>query len=101
VAGRGWANEIALLLAEFGVPASVGSRMVKMEKARRTDSAPGRVWCWFSMRDNSWVRLLADVTGLVNQRLMVRNEYLPAFRPSVGVFKLQKTDVTSDRGRST
>jgi hypothetical protein len=30
------------------------------------------------MRDNRWVRLLAHVTGLVNQRLLLQNEYLPA-----------------------
>lgn len=28
------------------------------------------------MRDNKWVRLLAYVTGLVNQRLLLQNEYL-------------------------
>jgi len=30
------------------------------------------------MRDNNWVRLLAYVTGLVNQRLLLQNEYLVA-----------------------
>src|SRR5512141_3389013 len=30
------------------------------------------------MRDNKWVRLLAYVTGLVNQRLLLQNEYLMA-----------------------
>src|SRR4030095_4626410 len=30
------------------------------------------------MRDNKWVRLLAYVTGLVNQRLLIQNEYLIA-----------------------
>ena len=30
------------------------------------------------MRDNRWVRLLAYVTGLVNQRLLLQNEYLIA-----------------------
>lgn len=30
------------------------------------------------MRDNKWVRLLAYVTGLVNQRLLLQNEYLVA-----------------------
>jgi len=30
------------------------------------------------MRDNKWVRLLAYVTGLVNQRLLLQNEYLIA-----------------------
>ena len=30
------------------------------------------------MRDNKWVRLLAYVTGLVNQRLLLHNEYLVA-----------------------
>ena len=30
------------------------------------------------MRDNKWVRLLAYITGLVNQRLLLQNEYLVA-----------------------
>jgi putative transposase len=30
------------------------------------------------MKDNSWARLLAYVTGLVNQELLLRNEYLAA-----------------------
>jgi hypothetical protein len=30
------------------------------------------------MRDNKWVRLLAHVTGLVNQRLLLENEYVAA-----------------------
>lgn len=30
------------------------------------------------MRENKWVRLLAYVTGLVNQRLLLQNEYLVA-----------------------
>ncbi len=30
------------------------------------------------MRDNKWVRLLAYVTGLINQRLLLQNEYLIA-----------------------
>ena len=30
------------------------------------------------MRDNNWERLLAYVTGLVNQRLLLQNEYLIA-----------------------
>ena len=30
------------------------------------------------MRDNKWARLLAHVTGLVNQRLLLQNEYLIA-----------------------
>ena len=30
------------------------------------------------MRENKWVRLLAFVTGLVNQRLLLQNEYLVA-----------------------
>jgi hypothetical protein len=30
------------------------------------------------MRDNKWARLLAYVTGLVNQRLLLQNEYLIA-----------------------
>ena len=34
----------------------------------RTDSAPNRVGCSFTMRDNKWVRLLANLTGLINQR---------------------------------
>ena len=30
------------------------------------------------MRDNQWIRLLAYVTGLVNQELQLQNEYLAA-----------------------
>jgi hypothetical protein len=30
------------------------------------------------MRDNKWVRLLTYVTGVVNQRLLLQNEYLAA-----------------------
>jgi hypothetical protein len=30
------------------------------------------------MKQNSWVRLLAYVTGLVNQELLLQNEYLAA-----------------------
>lgn len=30
------------------------------------------------MRDNKWVRLLAYVSGLINQRLLLQNEYLVA-----------------------
>ena len=30
------------------------------------------------MKDNKWVRLLAYVTGLVNQELLLQNEYLAA-----------------------
>ena len=30
------------------------------------------------MKDNRWARLLAYVTGLVNQRLLLQNEYLIA-----------------------
>jgi hypothetical protein len=30
------------------------------------------------MRDNTWVRLLAYIAGLVNQRLLLQNEYLAA-----------------------
>src|SRR6266581_1302376 len=32
----------------------------------------------FLMPDNKWARLLAYVTGLVNQRLLLQNEYLAA-----------------------
>ena len=32
----------------------------------------------FLMTDNKWVRLLAYVTGLVNQKLLLQNEYLAA-----------------------
>ena len=34
--------------------------------------------CCFLMQDNKWVRLLAYVTGLVNQRLLLQCEYLAA-----------------------
>ena len=30
------------------------------------------------MKENKWVRLLASVTGLVNQELLLQNEYLAA-----------------------
>ena len=30
------------------------------------------------MRQNSWVRLLTYITGLVNQELLLQNEYLAA-----------------------
>ena len=30
------------------------------------------------MRKNNWARLLAYVTGLVNQELLLQNEYLAA-----------------------
>ena len=30
------------------------------------------------MKDNSWARILAYVTGLINQELLLRNEYLTA-----------------------
>ena len=30
------------------------------------------------MKENRWIRLLAYVTGLVNQELLLRNEYLAA-----------------------
>jgi len=30
------------------------------------------------MQENNWVRLLVYVTGLVNQRLLLQNEYLIA-----------------------
>ena len=33
------------------------------------------------MHENKWVRLLAYVTGLVNQRLLLQNEYLSAEKP--------------------
>jgi hypothetical protein len=32
----------------------------------------------FLMPDNKWARLLAYVTGLVNQKLLLQNEYLIA-----------------------
>src|SRR3954449_5036774 len=32
----------------------------------------------FLMPDNNWARLLAYVTGLVNQKLLLQNEYLAA-----------------------
>ena len=33
------------------------------------------------MKQNSWVRLLTYVTGLVNQELLLQNEYLAAENP--------------------
>src|SRR3954453_4875894 len=32
----------------------------------------------FLMPDNKWARLLAYVTGLINQKLLLQNEYLAA-----------------------
>ena len=38
------------------------------------------------MQDNKWMRLLAYITGLVNQRLLLQCEYLAALaEPSVAV----------------
>ena len=34
-----------------------------------------------TMQDNKWARLLAYITGLVNQRLLLQNEYLSAENP--------------------
>ena len=31
-----------------------------------------------SMKDNKWLKLLTYVTGLVNQELLLQNEYLAA-----------------------
>jgi hypothetical protein len=33
------------------------------------------------MKDNRWARILAYVTGLVNQELLLRNEYLAPENP--------------------
>ena len=38
----------------------------------------GRVRCRLNMHDRKWVRLLAYVTGLVNERLLLQYEYLVA-----------------------
>jgi hypothetical protein len=32
------------------------------------------------MKENRWARLLAYVTGLINQELLLKNEYLAAIR---------------------
>jgi hypothetical protein len=32
----------------------------------------------FLMSDNKWARILANVTGMVNQKLLLQNEYLAA-----------------------
>jgi hypothetical protein len=48
-------------------------RMVKKFNAR---SAP--LSCSFIMKDNKWVRLLAYITAMVNQRLLLQCEYLLA-----------------------
>jgi hypothetical protein len=37
------------------------------------------------MKGNQWARLLAYVTGLVNQELLLQNEYLAAENRTVGV----------------
>ena len=41
-------------------------------------SRAGGVLCSLRMKENKWVRLLAYVTGLVNQELLLQNEYLAA-----------------------
>ena len=38
------------------------------------------------MRNTQWARLLASVTGMVNQRLLMQNEYLTG--PSTGSYDL-------------
>ena len=37
------------------------------------------------MQENKWARLLAYVTGLVNQRLLLQNEYLAAEHPAISL----------------
>jgi hypothetical protein len=41
----------------------------------------------FLMPDNRWARLLAYLTGLVNQKLLLQNEYL-----AVAELKVQQAD---------
>jgi putative transposase len=48
--------------------------MVKKFGACRGDG----VFCPIQMKENKWVRLLAYITGLVNQGLLLQNEYLVA-----------------------
>ncbi len=38
----------------------------------------GEVSWPFQMKETKWIRLLAYVTGLVNQELLLQNEYLAA-----------------------
>jgi hypothetical protein len=46
------------------------------------------------MRNKKWVRLLAYVTGSVNQELLLQNEYLAAENRILGIVKLiLKTEV--------
>jgi hypothetical protein len=36
------------------------------------------IWWALSMKNTQWARLLAQVTGMVNQQLLLQNEYLAA-----------------------
>lgn len=55
------------------------------------------------MKDKKWLRLLAYVTGLVNQELLLRNEYLaapdPAGTPAGATPAFRCGEVRSGRGR--
>src|SRR5215831_16641108 len=48
--------------------------MVKKLAGRWHDGVPWPIY----MKENKWVRLLAYITGLVNQELLLQNEYLAA-----------------------
>jgi hypothetical protein len=46
-------------------------------------------------RSHEWARLLADVTGLVNQQLLLQNEYLAAENGSCGAVWPRTTSCSS------
>ena len=56
------------------IPAVYKSLAVESKNARRRVQA---IWT-LGMKQNSWVRLLTYITGLVNQELLLQNEYLAA-----------------------
>jgi hypothetical protein len=58
------------------------------------------------MKDNKWLRLLAYVTGLVNQELLLQNEYLAAEEDSAGapaspLASVRSGEVRARRNRQT
>jgi hypothetical protein len=52
--------------------------MLECQNTRLQRATPCRYDADFKMQDNKWARLLAYVTGLVNQRLLLQCEYLVA-----------------------
>ena len=54
------------------------------------------------MKENKWVRLLAYITGLVNQELLLQNEYLAAENRILGfIAKFPLITSRGERGRLT